>query len=190
MVSALVILRDGKQVVSAEGELPSDLKQLWVRDDETGRVIAGPLNGHASAVTTLDNSPDGGILASGSLDSTVSLWDTTTWQSKGALECGACVNCIRFSPTGPLGVATDEDIQIWDFNRRERLTHFNGHTEFNHGLNMSLTWTPDGTYLLSAGNEDDPVIRSWDTSTWTQAGYPLIGHDKDEDINDIILNPA
>ncbi|OAX32532.1 hypothetical protein K503DRAFT_805154 [Rhizopogon vinicolor AM-OR11-026] len=65
-----------------------DYWQLWVRDAETGRVIAGPLNGHTNTVETLDISPDGGILASGSGDGTVSLWDTTTWQSKVALECG------------------------------------------------------------------------------------------------------
>jgi hypothetical protein len=55
---------------------------------------------------------------------------------------------------------------------------------------MSLTWTRDGAHILSAGDRDDPVIRSWDTSTWKQAGDPWIGHDKNKDINQIILNPA
>ncbi|OAX31973.1 WD40 repeat-like protein [Rhizopogon vinicolor AM-OR11-026] len=190
IVDALVILRDGKQVVSAEGELSGDLEQLWVRDAETGRVVAGPLNDHTDAVKALDISPDGTILASGTYYGTVILWDTTTWQSKGALKCEAWLNCMQFSPTGQLGIASNEDIQIWDYHRRERLAQFNGHAEFNNAWNKSLTWTPDGIHLLSAGNHNDTVIRSWDTSTWTQAGDPLIGHNEYEDIIKIILNPA
>src|SRR5437879_3628052 len=51
IVGALVILRDGKQVVSAEGDDPdNDLDktvywQLWVRVIETGRVVGVPLDG-------------------------------------------------------------------------------------------------------------------------------------------------
>jgi WD40 repeat protein len=199
-VNAIAILRDGMQVVSAVGDMDDfsdeeDLDktvdwQLWVHDTGTGKVVAGPLDGHTNAVLALDISPDGGILASGSFDRTVILWDTTTWQRKGhPLRCEAVVACVRFSPTGQLlGVATDKHIQIWDFDRRERLAQFNGHTDFSGSWNLSLTWTRDGGRLLSAGDDNDPVIRSWGTSTWTQAGDPWTGHG--DDINYIILNPA
>ncbi|OAX32265.1 WD40 repeat-like protein [Rhizopogon vinicolor AM-OR11-026] len=194
-VSALLILRDGKQVVSAEGDDADDdlggavCWQLWVRDAETGRVVAGPLGGHTNLVFALDISLDGGILASGSFDRTVILWDTKTWQRKGhPLQCGAHVSWVRFSPTRELGVATSGDIQIWDFDRRERLAQFKGHANFNNSRNRSITWTRDGTHLLSAGDENDPVIRSWDTSTLEQAGNSWTGHDRG--IYNIILNPA
>jgi WD40 repeat protein len=55
---------------------------------------------------------------------------------------------------------------------------------------LALTWTRDGIHLLSAGDRDDPAIRSWDTSTWKQAGDHWTGHDDESDINNIILNPA
>ncbi|KAJ8584581.1 WD40 repeat-like protein [Rhizopogon salebrosus TDB-379] len=199
-VTAMAILRDGMQVVSAVGD-KDDLSeekdfdktvywQLWVHDTGTGKVVAGPLDGHTNAVIALDISPDGGILASGSFDRTVILWDTITWQRKGhPLKCEAHVVYVRFSPTGQLlGVATDKHIQIWDFDRRERLAQFNGHTDFSRSWNLSLAWTRDGGRLLSAGDQHDSVIRSWDTSTWTQAGHPWTGHG--DDINYIILNPA
>jgi WD40 repeat protein len=79
-------------------------------------------------------------------------------------------------------------IQIWDLDRRECLAQFIGHNGFKDSFNSSLTWTRDGIHLLSAGDENDPVIRSWDTSTWTQAGHPWTSHSSD--IYHIILNPA
>ncbi|KAG2115035.1 WD40-repeat-containing domain protein [Suillus clintonianus] len=198
VVGALVVLGNGKQVVSAEGEDPrSDPKkgfqdddvdkvaywQLWVRDVESGRIVAGPLEGHTNAVFTLDISPDGEILASGSYDRTVILWDTTTWQRKGhPLACGSPINCIRFSPTGQLGVATAKDIQVWDLEPRKRLAQFNGHSDFNNASNCSLTWSRDDAHLLSAGSESDAVIRCWNTSASKQAGDPWIGHDKNKPI--------
>ncbi|KIK41191.1 hypothetical protein CY34DRAFT_221553 [Suillus luteus UH-Slu-Lm8-n1] len=205
-VLALVLLDKGKQVVSAEGETPDGFDEddfnfdpnkvfvwrLWVRDVESGRVVAGPLEGHTSAVITLDMSPDGETLVSGSYDRTVILWDTSTWQKKGRpISCGLSINCVHFSPTGHLGVATVDDIQVWDLDRRERLAQFNGHFNYiTNATNLGLTWTRDGTHLISAGDRDDPVIRSWDTSTWKQAGDPWIGHDKDCAIYHIISNLA
>jgi WD40 repeat protein len=75
-----------------------------------------------------------------------------------------------------------------DSDRREHVAQFKGHADFNNNNNWSLTWAPDGLHLLSAGDEGDPVIRSWDTSTWKQAGDPWFGHD--DDINHIIFNPT
>jgi WD40 repeat protein len=197
-VSAIAILRDGMQVVSAVGDSETFSEadwdktvywQLWVHDTGTGKVVAGPLDGHTNLVLALDISPDGGILASGSYDRTVILWNTTTWQRNGdPLKCEEYINCVRFSPTGRLGVATCKHIQIWDLERRECLVQFKGHTEFNGSWNHSLAWTHDGGRLLSTGDDNDHVIRSWDTSTWTQAGDPWTGHGSY--INEIILNPA
>ncbi|KAJ8580723.1 WD40 repeat-like protein [Rhizopogon salebrosus TDB-379] len=195
-VTAIAILRD--EVVGAVGDFDNfstkdrdetEYWQLWVHDTGTGRVVAGPLDGHTSAVSALDISPNGSILASGSIDRTVILWDTTTWQRKGhPLKCEEYVSYVRFSPTGQLGVATYKHIQIWDLERRECLAQFKGHFEFSGGLNISLAWTRDAVHLLSAGDEHDPVIRLWDTSTRAQAGDPWTGHSSH--IYHIILNTA
>jgi len=115
------------------------------------------------------------------------LWDTSTWQRKGdPLLCGSELDFHQ--PGNKLGIATgSEDIQIWDLDRRERLAQFNGHRDFNDAGDVSLTWTGDGTRLLSVGTHSNPIIRSGDTSTWKQVGDPWSGHDEDEDINGHIL---
>jgi WD40 repeat protein len=63
----------------------------------------------------------------------------------------------------------------------------NGKTNYN----LSLAWTPDGTRLLSGGDNDDPssaTIREWDPLTWQQVGHPWEGHSSD--ISAIAINPA
>ncbi|OAX36952.1 WD40 repeat-like protein [Rhizopogon vinicolor AM-OR11-026] len=186
LITSIATFPDGKRIVT--GSVDKTIR-LWVRDVETGRVVAGPLDGHTNPVLALDISLDGGILASGSWDRTVILWDTTTWQTKGQpLEYSADVTWVQFSPTGQLGVATEEDIQIWDSDRRECLAQFNGHAKFNNSCYRSLTWTRDGTHILSADMGDHAVIRSWDTSTLKPASNPWTGHD--DIIHHIILNPA
>jgi WD40 repeat protein len=57
-VGALIILRQGTLAVSSEGEVSDDddatgCWQLWVREAETGRVVAGPLKGHTNMVFAL-----------------------------------------------------------------------------------------------------------------------------------------
>ncbi|KAG1860184.1 WD40-repeat-containing domain protein [Suillus subalutaceus] len=170
------------------------IKHCWIGGygyviPKVGGLSQVPWKVTASIVFTLDISPDGEMLASaGSFDNTVILWDTSTWRSKvDPLSCGSPVFSIRFSPTGQLGVATRRDIQIWDLHQRKCLARFNS---YHNALNYSLTWTPDGAHLLSANSKEGPVIRSWDTSTWKQAGDSWIGHDEGEHIYHIILNPA
>ncbi|KAG1860168.1 WD40-repeat-containing domain protein [Suillus subalutaceus] len=123
-IGSLVISQHGKHVVSAEGLFPSadDIHtehwKLWVRDAESGKVVAGPLDTHTNVVRGLDVSPDGEILANGSWDHTMILWDTRSWQRKGGpIWCRLYVLDVRFSPSGQLGIATKEDIQIWDLER-------------------------------------------------------------------------
>ncbi|KAG2746843.1 hypothetical protein P692DRAFT_201791673, partial [Suillus brevipes Sb2] len=69
-----------------------------------------------------------------------------------------------------LAVATDQDIQIYVAEKLQ--TKFKGHS---HGT-LSLAWSPDRTRLFSGGDDFDPSIREWDTSSWKQVGLPWKGH--------------
>lgn len=83
------------------------------------------------------------------------------------------VHCVRYSPSGELlAIATSRRIEIYDPRTRECIAKFKAHTQ----LNLSLAWTPDGTRLLSGGDEKDHTIREWDTSTWQRVCFPWTEH--------------
>jgi WD40 repeat protein len=69
------------------------------------------LRGHAGSVASVAFSPDGGLLATGSDDGTVILWDVTTRQPAGApLEGHADpVTSVAFSPDGTLLATGSKD---------------------------------------------------------------------------------
>ena len=62
--------------------------------------IGEPLRGHDKEVTSIAFSRDGKMLASGSYDKTIRLWDTSTWKAIGEPLTGheQAVTCIAFSP--------------------------------------------------------------------------------------------
>jgi WD40 repeat protein len=165
-VRALAVSRDGQMIASGD-----DAGKVIAWHGETGESLTEPFYAHTS--NSVDFSPDGTVLATGSGDGMTKFWCTKTWQMQGEpIYCGY-VHCIRYSPSGELlAIATYENIQIYNSGTRERVASFKAHTKWN----LSLAWTPDGTRLLSGGNDDDPTIREWDSLTWQQVGHPWEGH--------------
>ncbi|KAG2052908.1 WD40 repeat-like protein [Suillus hirtellus] len=135
---------------------------------------------------SMDFSPSGAVLATASMDQKAKLWDTKTWQLQGRpITCHDRVFCVRYSPSGErLAIATASIIEIYHPGTRHRVAKFSSHGSYN----CSLTWTPDGTGLLSSGNYEDPTIREWDASTWEQVGDAWMGHTND--VNVIAIHPA
>jgi WD40 repeat protein len=185
-VVSVVVSRDGRVIASGDG---GGALIAWNRDGES---LIEPTDVHSQYIYSLDFSPDSTLLASGSQDTTVQFWNTQTWQVQGSpIKCGsgAKIRCVRYSPSGEyLAIATFKNIQIWNPDKRICITNFEGHSAFNGAYNFSLAWTPNGKHLISGGNDLDPTIRVWDSSTWKQVGEPCKGHTMT--IYMVALNPA
>ena len=78
------------------------------------------LSGHTSDINSVSFSPDGKLLASGSDDETIRLWDVSTGQTLHTLdEHESYVNSVSFSPDGKLLASGSEDgtVLLWDWEK-------------------------------------------------------------------------
>lgn len=202
-VKALAVSRDGRLIAS--GDKSGDFI-AW--QGETGESLTEPIKAHSEAISSLDFSPDGTVLATASasedLIDAIKLWSTETWKVQGdPIHCWDIkkhvismklrysttkfIHCIRYSPSGEhLAIATITDITIYNPRTRDCIANFKGH----RGINLSLAWMPDGTRLLSGGSYHDPNIREWDASTWQQVGDSWKDNTYMKCIHAIAINPA
>jgi WD40 repeat protein len=107
-VRALAVSRDGQFIASGD-----DDGKLIVWHGDTGKSLTQINQAHSNWISSLDFSPDGAMLVTGSLDKTTKLWNTKTWQVDGdPISCHSQVYCVRYSASGELAIATFKDIQI------------------------------------------------------------------------------
>jgi WD40 repeat protein len=147
-------------------------------------------------IFSLDFSPDGTVLASGSMEWMTKFWSTATWKMEGnSIESSTWVNCIRYSPSGKLlAIATNSNLKIYNSDTRECVAdmrdNYKSYSTFKLNPCHLLAWTLDGTRLLSMGGSTR--IQEWDTLTWqevsdshwTRTGR-CIRHTED-----IVINPT
>jgi len=134
--------------------------------------------GHQGFIYDVAFSPDGKIIASGSLDATVKLWDTATGKElRTLIGHTSLVSTLAFSPDGKILASGGVDfaIRTWDVLTGKQLKVFQQHA---NGV-TAVAFTPDGKTILS-GSEDQ-TIRAWDVDT----GNPLrtYGTEKSFDID-------
>jgi WD40 repeat protein len=130
------------------------------------------LRGHLSRVWTIAFSPDGQMLASGSDDQTIRLWNAHDGTCLTVLHghTGG-VTSVRFSPNGQLLASASEDssIRLWSVDCRTYLKTLQGHTRWVR----AVAFSPDGQTLASSS--DDRTVRLWEVKTGT-CRQTLQGH--------------
>lgn len=139
---------------------------VWLYDTETYRERA-LLTGHPSLVSSVCFSPDGRILASGSWDGTIKLWDVATGTLQRTLtSLGSVVMSVRFSPdrqtlaSASAGEEWGYGIELWDVTTGS-LRRFLSPEDPSEALSMDFS--PDGQTLASGYTDDE--MRLWDVAT-------------------------
>src|SRR6266550_1252400 len=118
--------------------------------------------GHSGQVLSIAFTSDSKLMASGSVDKTIVLWDPATGNELRALKGHTgTVDAVAFSPDDKqlASGSADNTIKIWDVaGGREKQT-MAGHTLFV----SSVAFSPDGR-LLASGSGDQSV-KLWDLAT-------------------------
>ncbi|MFO7661096.1 MAG: protein kinase, partial [Chloroflexota bacterium] len=101
-----------------------------------------------SPVNTVDLSPDGRTMLTGTEDGHIRLWDFATGEVLHDLRGhGDAVNAVAFSPDGrqALSGSRDKSIRLWDLSSGDLLQTLTGHMNEV----SAVAFLPDGRYALS-----------------------------------------
>jgi WD40 repeat protein len=126
--------------------------------DFNGGARIQNLTGHSGTVRALDISNDGFIIASGSDDRSVRLWNTLRWQQARVLSghSGAVYSVALSNAAGRvISTSADNSIRIWDGRDGTQRHSLTGHT----ASVRSAAFDRRTSRLLSGG--DDRRIRVW-----------------------------
>ena len=135
--------------------------------------LIATFEGHTDDITSVVFSPDGTMLASGSDDGTIKLWDVATKTNIATLEGHTqSVTSVSFSPDGTILASGSRDnnrpLKLWDVATKTNIATLGEHM----GAVESVVFSPNGTALAAVSGQ---WVKLWDVTTRTNIAT-LKGH--------------
>jgi glucose repression regulatory protein TUP1 len=132
--------------------------------DIATRTIKNQFTGHEQDIYSLDFARNGRIIASGSGDRSVRLWDLESNQQVLHLSIEDGVTTVAISPDNRFVAAgsLDKSVRVWDVSTGQlvvRLEGENGHKDSVY----SVAFAPAGDRLVSGSL--DKTIKMWELTT-------------------------
>ncbi|CAE6402935.1 unnamed protein product [Rhizoctonia solani] len=168
---------DAKLIASGSGgysfSASANSVQLW--DVQMMTAVANPFKGHTGFVYSVQFSPDGTRVVSGSSDEKIRVWDVERGMTIVGPLAGYsdAVRSVAFSPDGSqiISCSGNGTVRLWDARDGKLIGNpYEGHTKWVH----SVAFSPRGTYVASGGN--DKTVRLWDIRTGRQVDQPFEEH--------------
>lgn len=128
---------------------------------------------HSSCIRCLAFSPDGSLLAAGSDDRKVSVYDMDLGEVVGTIDAHrGFVQSLAFSPDGTMLATAGSDnlVHLWN-ESGDKIGTLEGHTK---GV-TSLAFSPEGGLIITGS--DDQTVGVWDAQTRANISM-LVGHQK------------
>jgi WD40 repeat protein len=145
--------------------------------------VKAVLKGHKNEVDGIACSPDGKLIATGSKDDTLRIWDARTGELHRELK-GHSGDVVRvaFSPdsTRIVSGSRDNTAHIWNAETGEELRRLEGHKSDIWGV----AWSPDGVHVATGSSER--TVRIWNAETGADI-LQLSGHSAA--VHDVAFNP-
>ncbi len=178
----VTVTRGGKQVVKigfdAASAQPEAIGPTAPSFGEITHEVRRFEGGHAAAITCVAVSADGHRLLSGSVDTTLRLWDIETGEEiRPLLGHTKVVHCVGLSADDRYALSSGEDkaVRLWDLETGEQIRSFEGH----RARVVGVAFSPDGRLAVSGsadyGPKGDVILRLWDVESGRQL-RSLPGH--------------